>query len=84
MKPYIDQIDGEFILREFSDDVDPIDLKWHRDLKNREIISVEETDWMIQMENSLPEIITKKIIPSLEWHSLIKVNKKLILKIKEF
>jgi len=36
MNPYKDlQREDDLIIREFSEDIDPVELKWHRDLKNR-------------------------------------------------
>ena len=79
MKPYQD-IDG---IRIFDDNIDPIELKWHRDLENRIIISIEKTDWLFQFDNELPINIDVIYIPKLIWHRLIKGNGCLKLKIIE-
>jgi hypothetical protein len=85
MNPYKDlQKDENFIIREFSDSIDPTELKWHRDLKNREIESQNETDWLLQLENKLPVKITNNFIPAKEWHRIIKGTGNLIIKIKEW
>lgn len=85
MNPYKDlQREDNLIIREFSEDIDPVELKWHRDLKNREIESQEKTDWFIQLENQLPVPITKNFIPAKEWHRVIKGTGKLVLSIKEW
>lgn len=85
MKPYKDlgKTDNT-ITREFSESIDPVDLLWHRDLKNREITSEENTDWKIQLENELPTQISKNVIPALMWHRLIKGTGNLVLSIKEW
>ena len=72
------------LIREFSQNIDPIELKWHRDDETREIISENETDWMIQLDNALPVSLNNNIrIPKHEWHRLIKGTDKLTLKIKK-
>lgn len=74
MKPYKDlEITNKYIIREFDENVDPLELLWHRDLENRTIEIIGETDWKIQLENQLPTSINKPIfIPRGEFHRLIK------------
>ena len=83
MKPYKDlEITDQYILREFSDSVDPIELLWHRDNEDRTIEIVGETDWAIQLENKLPTSLNDRIfIPKHQWHRVIKGTEKLLLKI---
>ena len=85
MKPYIEEIVSENeIIRKFSDNVDPIELMWHRDNEDRFVEAVSETDWYIQLENELPKKFTEKIfIPRHEWHRLIKGSGDLVVKIKK-
>lgn len=72
------------LIREFSQDLDPIELKWHRDDETREIISENTTDWMIQLDNALPVSLNNNVlIPRHEWHRLIKGTGTLTLKIKK-
>jgi len=72
------------LIREFSQNIDPIELKWHRDDETREIIAENETDWMIQLDNALPVSLNNNIlIPKHEWHRLIKGSGTLTLKIKK-
>ena len=82
MKPYlnISETDEE-ILRIFGEDVDPTELKWHRDRETRTVISLEPTDWMIQLENGFPRRIDKVRIPAGEWHRVIKGTGELRIKI---
>jgi hypothetical protein len=82
-KPYKDlEITNEHIIREFDENIDPIELKWHRDNENRIIEIVGKTDWKIQLENQLPISMNQPIsIPKGEWHRVIKGNGKLTLKI---
>ena len=50
MKPYKDSSN----IREFSKDVDPMDLIWHQDKEDREIEVLEGEGWCIQKDNMLP------------------------------
>lgn len=74
MKPYIDlEITDKYIIREFDENVDPLELLWHRDLENRTVEIIGETDWKVQLENQLPTSINEPIFISKgEWHRLIK------------
>lgn len=83
MKPYVDlEITDEYIIREFSELIDPIELLWHRDNENRTIEIIGETDWAIQLENKLPTSLNSRIfIPKHEWHRVLKGTGNLKLKI---
>jgi hypothetical protein len=63
--------DNEFI-REFKQDTDSGEFMWHRDYENRIVESIGETDWMIQIDNELPKVIDKVLIPMGVYHRLIK------------
>ena len=82
-KPYIDlEVTDKYIIREFNEDIDPIELLWHRDDEDRLIEILEGTNWQIQLENQLPASMTKPIfIPRHEWHRTIKGTGKLRIKI---
>ena len=84
IKPYIDTHSEDFIIRKFSQEIDPIELMWHRDLKNRRVRTVEGNDWKIQIENELPKSFDSVIIPKLTWHRVIKGSGDLVLEIKEW
>ena len=83
MTPYTDiEVTDKYIIREFSDNIDPIELLWHRDDENRTIEIIGKTDWKIQLDNELPTSLNKPIyIPKHKWHRAIKGNGKLKLKI---
>ena len=83
MKPYIDlETTDKYIIREFGDNIDPIELMWHRDDENRTIEIMGNTDWKLQLDNSLPTSLQERIfIPKHEWHRVIKGTKTLKLKI---
>ena len=82
-KPYKDlEVTNEYIIREFDENIDPIELKWHRDNEDRIVEIVGNTDWKVQLENQLPISINQPIsIPRGEWHRVIKGTGKLTLKI---
>lgn len=82
-KPYIDlEVTDKYIIREFNEDIDPIELLWHRDDEDRLIEIIENTDWFIQLENQLPVSMNNPIFISRhEWHRTIKGTGKLRIKI---
>jgi hypothetical protein len=83
MAPYTDiEITDKYIIREFNENIDPIELKWHRDLTDRTIEIIGETDWKIQLDNQLPTSMNVPIsIPKHMWHRAIKGTGNLRLKI---
>lgn len=83
MKPYQDiQNQNNQVVRVFDQDIDPIELMWHRDQEDRIIEAVEYTDWQIQLDNELPTLIDKPIfIPKYIWHRTIKGTRPLKVKI---
>lgn len=79
MNPYVD-ITPE--IRQFSQEVHEIDLKWHRDGEDREIIALGETDWKIQLDDRLPTSLNLPVfIKAGQWHRVIKGSGDLRLKI---
>ena len=75
---------NEFI-RVFSQDTDSGEFMWHRDREDRIIESIVETDWMIQIDNELPKLIDKVLIPMGVYHRVIKGTGDLKIKlIKSF
>ena len=83
MKPYKDEIKEGFVERVFSEDIDEIELMWHRDGEDREVEVIGKSDWMIQMDNELPKVLEGKIhIPEGVYHRVIKGSGDLKIKIK--
>lgn len=82
-KPYVDiEINNKYIIREFSQNIDPIELMWHRDDEDRTLEVLNETDWKFQFDNSLPIPFEDHIfIPRHQWHRVIKGTGNLLLKI---
>jgi quercetin dioxygenase-like cupin family protein len=86
-KPYqdIQTIDNSTI-REFNQDIDPIELMWHRDLKDRKVTILEGKGWYFQKDNELPLELKEGVhifIPAKQWHRVIKGNTTLKIKIEE-
>ena len=83
MQPYIDiEVTDDYIIREFNENIDPIELLWHRDDENRTIEILGETDWKVQLDNQLPTSMNDPIfIQRHEWHRVIKGTGTLKLKI---
>jgi hypothetical protein len=82
-RPYTDTIeDDSCVIREFDENIDTIELMWHRDNEHRIIEAVEPTDWLVQFDNELPISLDKPIfIPKYAWHRTIKGTGKLRVKI---
>jgi hypothetical protein len=83
MTPYTDiETTDKYIIREFNENIDPIELMWHRDSTDRTVEIIGETDWKIQLDNQLPISLNSQIfIPRHEWHRVIKGTGNLKLKI---
>ena len=83
MKPYIDiEVTDKYIIREFNENIDPIELLWHRDDEDRTVEILGETNWRVQLDNELPTSLNESIfIPRHHWHRVIKGDGNLKLKI---
>jgi hypothetical protein len=83
IKPYKDlEVTDKYIIREFNENIDPIELKWHRDNEDRTIEILGDTNWKIQLDNQLPTSLNESIfIPRHMFHRVIKGNGTLKLKI---
>ena len=81
--PYTDiKVTDKYIIREFNENIDPIELMWHRDNEARTIEIIGKTDWKIQLDNQLPTSLNEQIhIPKHMWHRVIKGTGNLKLKI---
>ncbi len=74
--------DNEFI-RVFSQDTDSGEFMWHRDREDRIVESIGETDWMIQIDNELPKVISRVFIPMGVYHRVIKGTGDLKIKLQK-
>lgn len=82
--PFNENINNGYHVRTFSEDVDDMELIWHRDREDRIVKSISETDWMVQLDNELPKSLTETIfIPKNTYHRVIKGSGNLTVKIKK-
>ena len=86
MKPYSEQTEHDYVLREFSQDISTLELVWHRDKRDRIVEVLEGEGWEFQMDNELPQVLKKgdvMEIPKETYHRVKKGNSKLVIKIIE-
>lgn len=84
-KPYQELRTFDTILRTFKQDVDEHELVWHRDRKHRTVEVLNNTNWMVQLEDDIPQQLKETIfIPKNTYHRLIKGTGDLDLRILEF
>ena len=86
MRPYKDiEVTNSYVIREFDENIDPIELLWHRDDEDRIVEVLEAGEgWQIQLDNDLPwELEPNMSICILrhEWHRVWKGKGTLKLKI---
>ena len=80
------QLDTKLFLREFSADVDEMELIWHEDREDRIVSVVEGNGWKFQFDEELPIKMTKgKSISILKGviHRVIKGNGPLVIKLQK-
>jgi hypothetical protein len=84
MEPYPfteEKVDNVYI-RTFDHSLENEELKWHRDLEDRIVEVVGETNWKFQFDNQLPIDLSGKIfVPKKSWHRAIKGDGDLVVKI---
>ncbi len=82
--PYSETTQNDVIVRTFSQDVDEDELVWHRDRRDREVSVIGNTDWQLQFDNQLPQVLKDVIfIPKNTYHRLIKGTGELNIQIEE-
>jgi len=73
-------------LREFSENVDPMELVWHQDERDRVVLVKQSRGWQIQMDNELPLDLDEGkcyYIPKMTYHRILKGNGPLVVQIEE-
>ena len=82
--PFDEYVEEGYHIRTFPKDVDDMELVWHRDREDRVVESVDETDWMIQIDNEIPKVLSEKtFIPKGVYHRVIKGTDDLTVKVKK-
>jgi quercetin dioxygenase-like cupin family protein len=74
------------VIREFSSEVDPMELVWHQDEEDRTIEILEGEGWQLQRDNELPLELKKGdriFIPEFQIHRVIKGNTNLKIQISK-
>jgi quercetin dioxygenase-like cupin family protein len=83
--PYINTpITQTSVIREFSSEVDPMELIWHQDEEDRTIEILEGEGWQLQRDNELPLVLQEGdsiFIPMGQIHRVIKGNTNLKIQI---
>jgi quercetin dioxygenase-like cupin family protein len=72
------------VIREFSSEVDPMELVWHQDEEDRTIEILEGEGWQLQRDNELPLVLQEGdsiFIPMGQIHRVIKGNNNLKIQI---
>ena len=82
-RPYKEFYKDGYIIREFSQQTSAFEFVWHRDKKDRYVETTHETDWQFQLDNQLPQPLSKDklFIPKETYHRLIKGTGDLVVKI---
>ena len=83
--PYQELRTFDTILRKFKEDINEDELVWHRDRRDRKVEILNNTNWMVQLEDDIPQQLKETIfIPKNTYHRLIKGTGDLDLRILEF
>lgn len=82
-RPYKESYHDGYIIREFSQHTSAFEFVWHRDKKDRMVESMHDTDWQFQLDNQIPQRLSKDklFIPKETYHRLIKGTGDLVVKI---
>ena len=85
--PFIEQqVDSQLFIREFSADVDEMELIWHTDREDRIVNVIEGNGWKFQFDEELPiEMTEGKNISILKGviHRVIKGDGPLKIKLQK-
>jgi quercetin dioxygenase-like cupin family protein len=87
VKPYEENKTGNFILREFKNEVAQHDLVWHQDKKDRAVTVINGTGWKLQIDSGLPFPLKEGKtynIPAKTWHRILRGTSTLKILIEEF
>lgn len=80
------RIDESSFIREFDQDVEPIELVWHRDERDRVVKVLEGEGWSFQFDNEIPRKLQKGDIVKINkmvYHRVIKGDTNLVLEVYE-
>ncbi len=82
-RPYSEKKEDGYIIREFFHDTPSFEFVWHRDKEDRVVQATQDTDWLFQLDNEVPQRLSKNklFIPKETYHRLIKGTGDLVVKI---
>tara|TARA_R110001606_G_scaffold134259_1_gene270606 strand:- start:18464 stop:18742 length:279 start_codon:yes stop_codon:yes gene_type:complete len=86
-KPYNQFIKNGYKYRVFDPDTEENELKWHYDKNTRDVEVLISSNWLFQLDNHLPKIMSagdKINIKSGVYHRIIKGSGCLVVRFKEF
>jgi hypothetical protein len=85
--PFIEeQIKENIFLREFKEEVDSEELKWHMDKEDRQVKVIKSNGWKLQLDNQLPIYLEEGktyFIEKYSFHRVIKGSGNLIVEIEK-
>ena len=83
--PFKEKKINNWYIRTFPNIVKDDDLKWHWDDEHRLVVPLHENNWMIQLDDELPQLLEEPLfIKKGEMHRLIRGNGDLKLKVKKY
>lgn len=84
-RPYSEKKEDGHIIREFSQNTSSMEFVWHRDRQDRYVQSLHSTDWQVQLDNQLPQVLSENplFIPKETYHRVVKGTGNLLVKIIE-
>ena len=85
--PFIEeQIKENIFLREFKEEVDSGELKWHMDKEDRQVKVIKSNGWKLQLDNQLPIYLEEGktyFIEKYSFHRVLKGSGNLIVEIEK-
>lgn len=84
-RPYSEKKEDGYIIREFSQNTSSFEFVWHRDRQDRYVQALHSTDWQVQLDNQLPQVLSENplFIPKETYHRVVKGTGNLLVKIIE-
>jgi len=85
--PFIEeQIKENIFLREFKEEIDSGELKWHMDKEDRQVKVIKSNGWKLQLDNQLPIYLEEGktyFIEKYSFHRVIKGSGNLVVEIEK-
>lgn len=78
------QVSQKDFIRRFNQDTDSGEFTWHRDREDRIVEATHQTDWLVQIDNQLPQSLNSEVfIPKGIYHRVIKGTGDLEIKVQK-